>query len=728
MWLALGLALAPFVYADTHTSAATGAWSEAATWDVNEVPANGDTVVIATGHTVTFDVDQSAFAAGLAGLTIQTGGTLAFATDESDYYLKMAGHITNSGTIRAGTAETPVPYGTNITIYMNGNYQITNLATHAGKIYMYSAQPTNKYAVLISASPKAINSISSASPAIINCTSHGISKYETFYVYGTTGMPAINGQRLAAADVTTDTIEATWHTTYWNVDGALMGTYTSGGYLCPDQAEASGQTQIEIDRDLTEDSMWKDGTFGGTTVIRFDEWAVGTTPTSQALNYSNVSAGYLTMASGLSAARKSGSLAVLVTRNVSIRSSSTNVTNGMIRYGSGLVLNCEIRPGNTSTHGVADASSVTFGGVISGASSAFYKVPTVTATSDAVISGCTYGINAYYGTGTYTYAGLISGCSYGIGNASGTDSDITFSGLSSGVGVTSYFNRGAKITGTVRGGAATAQGCLGVEFSGYAYLQNPGYGYGAITTCADAVVGGLIANCGIAIYGSTGARLAGDVYGCGSGFEYSSGVSSGSRFSGVATIVNVSKVDMYAATATDTNYGYMSSSGRVVDSTLTLMSGHYPAGGDRQYVEVYNNGTFTAYTVHGTTTTVTSNLPSRLTRAYQTIGTSATHPGYYQRRFTLDPGQQLQIRLWGKAAANTDYRVQLILPKEDPLVTGSGSGVWERSLTANGTWTRVLEYHKNTNTYPIEVIVRFIVYNGTAYTYSEFAIDKRPGE
>ena len=48
----------------TITSVGTGAWSASGTWD-SGVPADGDDVVIAAGHTITFDVDQSAFVTGV---------------------------------------------------------------------------------------------------------------------------------------------------------------------------------------------------------------------------------------------------------------------------------------------------------------------------------------------------------------------------------------------------------------------------------------------------------------------------------------------------------------------------------------------------------------------------------------------------------------------------------------------------------------------------------------
>lgn len=95
----------------TITSVKSGNWSDPSTWDSDSVPANGDTVTIATGHTVTFDVDQSSFESGLAGLTVN--GTLRFSTATDKFpYLKMArgASLTVYGSLYVGnSANDPIP-------------------------------------------------------------------------------------------------------------------------------------------------------------------------------------------------------------------------------------------------------------------------------------------------------------------------------------------------------------------------------------------------------------------------------------------------------------------------------------------------------------------------------------------------------------------------------------------------------------------------------------------
>lgn len=79
----------------SYTATQDGLWSQASTWGGSGVPGNGDTVTIPAGRTVTFDVDQSSFASGLAGLTVD--GVLSWKTDTVTY-LKMATDIKIGGT------------------------------------------------------------------------------------------------------------------------------------------------------------------------------------------------------------------------------------------------------------------------------------------------------------------------------------------------------------------------------------------------------------------------------------------------------------------------------------------------------------------------------------------------------------------------------------------------------------------------------------------------------
>jgi hypothetical protein len=132
--------------ARTFTATTDNLWSNAANWGGN-VPASGDTATIPAGQVCEFDVNQMAFAAGLAGLAI--AGELRASTTPGVYVLKMAGNITGAGILRAGTAETAYPTTCVFVILLNGNYKI-NL-TGNGSLQLYCLEPATRMVALSAA-------------------------------------------------------------------------------------------------------------------------------------------------------------------------------------------------------------------------------------------------------------------------------------------------------------------------------------------------------------------------------------------------------------------------------------------------------------------------------------------------------------------------------------------------------------------------------------------------
>lgn len=136
----------------TITSAADGLWSAGTTWVGGAVPIDGDTVIIAPGHNVVFDVDMSTFPNGIAGLTISGSSTLpAILRCKHDvggnYYLKLKSDtyingayqsnygqlIANSDGTIDGTGELPLDCKFTINFsgttagYLNASYLKLNL-------------------------------------------------------------------------------------------------------------------------------------------------------------------------------------------------------------------------------------------------------------------------------------------------------------------------------------------------------------------------------------------------------------------------------------------------------------------------------------------------------------------------------------------------------------------------------------------------------------------------
>jgi len=125
----------------TRTSVGSGLWSSVGTWDTG-IPADNDVVVIASGHTVEFDVDQSGFANGIDGLTIT--GTLSLTRTTGTYYLKIkaAKTIGGAGTFDCGTSVSPIPFAAKHTITGGSGWYVNG----AGGLTMtvYAAEPTTK--------------------------------------------------------------------------------------------------------------------------------------------------------------------------------------------------------------------------------------------------------------------------------------------------------------------------------------------------------------------------------------------------------------------------------------------------------------------------------------------------------------------------------------------------------------------------------------------------------
>lgn len=124
----------------TRTSVGSGNWSAAGTWDTG-VPADTDAVVIASGHVVTFDADQSAFT---TGVKITITGTLNHALTGGPYtmFLKTGASVIGAGTWNVGTSANPIPFAVKHTItgaagwYVDGNSGLN--------MTVYGAEPSIK--------------------------------------------------------------------------------------------------------------------------------------------------------------------------------------------------------------------------------------------------------------------------------------------------------------------------------------------------------------------------------------------------------------------------------------------------------------------------------------------------------------------------------------------------------------------------------------------------------
>lgn len=128
----------------TRTSVGDGNWSAAGTWDTG-VPADGDAVVIASGHTVTFDADQSGFGTGIGDLTIN--GTLNVSTTTStNMRITAAKAIRGTGTFNIGTSGAgAIPFAVKFTLTGGAGWGFTGSDTTGLTVNIYGTEPANKW-------------------------------------------------------------------------------------------------------------------------------------------------------------------------------------------------------------------------------------------------------------------------------------------------------------------------------------------------------------------------------------------------------------------------------------------------------------------------------------------------------------------------------------------------------------------------------------------------------
>jgi hypothetical protein len=116
------------------TSIRSGYWNDPTVWNLNAVPADGDSVTIAAEHTVIFDVDQSGFPNGLAGLTIN--GTLTIPSKAEDpsmpdnVVLKVNANIAGSGSLLIGSPTNPIADPQTVVVLVNGSVTVANLRAY----------------------------------------------------------------------------------------------------------------------------------------------------------------------------------------------------------------------------------------------------------------------------------------------------------------------------------------------------------------------------------------------------------------------------------------------------------------------------------------------------------------------------------------------------------------------------------------------------------------------
>jgi len=329
----------------TITSTATGDWGTGGTWVGGVVPANNDTVVIAAGHVVTFNVDQSGFADGIAGITVT--GTLTISTTTSSYMkIKAATTIAGAGTLNVGTSASPIPFA----------------------------------------------------------VKHTITGGAAWFIQGSGGLT----MTVYAAEPATKTI-------------LLSGN------------EALGQTELSVDTNITSD-IWADG-----DSVRIDNINKAKDTELRVIAAGGRAAAALTVTVGLTAAKITGALVNLVTRNVRFVGNTGNIATGFTSAAKLVIAGGEwVNTSATCISGYCTISGGTFTGSAYGVN--FGSLPSIV--SGGIFSGNTRAVST--GVGATVSGGTFSGNTIGL-------DDLRFSIISGGL-VTGNTSTGAQVGTTITGG------------------------------------------------------------------------------------------------------------------------------------------------------------------------------------------------------------------------------------------------------------------------------------
>lgn len=447
----------------------------------------------------------------------------------------------------------------------------------------------------------------------------------------------------------------------WSVQaagGLTMNVYAAEPvtkYALLSDAENIGATRLEIDTDLTSD-IW-----AVTDTIHINN--INKAMQSESRVISAITATYIDVTVGLTAAKLAGSYVCLITRNVKIISVGTT-TPTLQNFASGKL--------------------TIAGGAFIGAS---YRA--LRDCKKATISGGTFSGHLYAAIGCHdiqTTGGVFSGNTVGYIAAKGAYiSGGLFSGLVSLCDTTD----GAVISGGVFSSINQCFGyCSSISISGGVFI-----GIGTIVNyCSDYVniSGGFFSNFTNVFY-RTSIKLTGATF---SNNTYDIRAVTGSLYNQALT----SAVEHF-------EYVFLSPT---------------------HYLESINHnntaGAFKAWTKGGITTSVASPAPNGFTRSYQlALEESSGIKGFWQREVLVPAGAKLIITMHLQKSVSMSYkpRCWIFLEGIDPLLGGSVLNEFIYPDDTNNAWAASAYAYTNSDDYDKKLVVRFLGMNATGSVFGQ---------
>lgn len=485
----------------TVTSVSSGSWGTAGTWDAG-VPADDDAVVIAAGHNVLMNVDQSAFT-GLRTVTITGGATpgmLYFANGTNGYLKIRTGYDlvgttdTNRGRLLANSDGS---WGTT-TALQQSNTAVIDLQSTSKidalnlDIALYCTQPTNLFVETYKTAYGPRDQATYVTPAT-NVIDWGTAPPSDGTAVQVKSSGTLPGGLLAAVIYYVRAVSGNTCKLATQNSDALVVDITStgsGNITMYDGHTDTATKELNVIQDVTGDAPWTTAANHNAVVL------VDISPGSydqQRDTLAVIAATKLTLTTNnVDSAQYPCARIYLASRNVSILGSGTSSSQRIVDYGAGThggVFQCAIRqtyqPG-TQTNNYNYGLTGGVGNVVSG-----------------VIAGCNYGI----ATGTSNVvSGVIVGCRDGMQSSCVA---FTISGTLAGINWAIFSGSRHTVSGTIVGCGEAIRGTIACTMTGTII----GCGKG-VANSSNCNISGLIYSCGTGIESDSKSNISSTIVGC----------------------------------------------------------------------------------------------------------------------------------------------------------------------------------------------------------------------
>lgn len=407
----------------TKTATTSGNWSAAGTWDAG-VPVDNDVVIINAGVSVLMNADQSAFPNGIAGLTINGSDTvpgMLYFANGTDGYLKIktgttisgsTGSVTYHGRILANSdgnwaTSTPLQFSNKAIIELAGTAQMDCLHL---QVRLFCTEPTNKF-VEIFGSTYTVNSVDTVNNSMTLSGSPGWTTGRTVRFKSTGTLPAPLEEKCAyfiIAGTTGTTLKISPLSGGASIDFTDAGSGTITVYSYVNSALATFYTL----QDVSGDTPWV--TTDGHDYCVLASAGAGSNDV-QTVQLNSISSTQITVSANTDSVQFALSRLYLVSRNVSIRTTTTSTTTICITSIDYCIFNCEFRS-TAGIYGVAysNVTNSTIGGTVYAYTGVTYSGSNVEYTHDNTITAQFLGTAHSIGGCNMDISGDMVGAGYGL--------------------------------------------------------------------------------------------------------------------------------------------------------------------------------------------------------------------------------------------------------------------------------------------------------------------------